>query len=99
MDPLLCFPDPPPAPVTKALDNAGIPWRGVASVGDAHRLEPEDGWTGAIVSIADDPEAGFALLRALRDKDAPLEPVFLVVEPAQLHEIESRAASFDDFAL
>jgi DNA-binding response OmpR family regulator len=99
MDPLLCFPDPPPAPVSKALDNAGIPWRGVASAADAHRLEPEDGWTGAIVSIADDPEGAFALVRALRDKDAPLEPVLLVIEPGQLHEIESRAAWFDDFAL
>src|SRR5947199_150829 len=47
MEPLLIFPDPPPAPLGQALDLAGYPWKAANSAEAATRFEPEDGWAGA----------------------------------------------------
>ena len=49
MEPLLIFPDPPPAPLGQALDLAGYPWKAANSAEAATRFEPEDGWAGAII--------------------------------------------------
>jgi DNA-binding response OmpR family regulator len=99
MEPLLLFPDPPPPDVAQALDLGGHPWKAVANADAAVRLEPDDGWAGAIVSADVDPEAAFALCRALRKRDVPLEPLLLLVTGAQLSELELRDDLFDDFCL
>ena len=62
-------------------------------------LEPDDGWAGAIVCADDDPEGAFALCRALRKRDIPLEPLLLLVTGAQLGDLELRDDLFDDFCL
>ncbi len=41
----------------------------------------------------------FALCRALRKRDLPLEPLLLLVSGAQLHDLELRDDLFDDFCL
>ena len=99
MEPLLVFPDPVPPDVAKALDLGGYPWKAATSPEAAARLEPEDGWAGAIVCADADPESAFALCRALRKRDIPLQPVLLVIEPAQLADLELREDLFDDFVL
>ena len=99
MEPLLLFPDPAPPPVAQALDLGGYPWKAVSSAPVADRIEPDDGWSGAIVCADADPEAAFALCRALRKRDAPLEPLLLIVEPSQLEELELREDLFDDFCV
>ncbi|HYO17494.1 MAG TPA: hypothetical protein VES02_02350, partial [Dermatophilaceae bacterium] len=66
MEPILLFPDPAPPELAQALDLAGYPWKAVGDETAATRLEPEDGWAGAIVSAHSDPEGAFALCRALR---------------------------------
>jgi DNA-binding response OmpR family regulator len=99
MEPLLVFPDPVPPDVAQGLDLGGYPWKAVSSVESAARLEPEDGWAGAIVCADTDPEAAFALCRSLRKRDIPLEPVLLVIESAQLADLELRDDLFDDFVL
>lgn len=99
MEPLLLFPDPPPPTLAQSLDLAGYPWKSAASAPAAARIEPEDGWSGAIVCADADPEGAFAFCRALRKRDIPLEPLLLLVSGAQLTELELREDLFDDFCL
>ncbi|HEX2063964.1 MAG TPA: response regulator transcription factor [Acidimicrobiales bacterium] len=99
MEPLLVHPDPAPPALSQALDMAGYPWKAAATPDAATKLEPEDGWSGAVVCSDDDPEAAFALCRALRKRDVPLEPLLLIVSDGQLPELELREDLFDDFCL
>ncbi|HYU39871.1 MAG TPA: response regulator transcription factor [Acidimicrobiia bacterium] len=98
-EPLLVFPDPPPAVLAQTLDLAGYPWKSVANVSVAAQHEPTDGWSGAVVCADEDPEGAFGICRALRKRDAPLEPILLLVSGAQLGELEMREDVFDDFCL
>ena len=99
MEPLLVFPDPVPPDVAQGLDLGGYPWKAVTSVEAAARLEPEDGWAGAVVCAEVDPEAAFALCRSLRKRDIPLEPVLLVIGAEQVTDLELREDLFDDFVV
>ena len=85
--------------MAQALDMGGYPWKAVASVQAAERLEPDDGWSGAVISADGDPDGAFALCRALRKRDVPLTPLLLVVAVDQLAELELREDLFDDFCL
>ena len=99
MDPILLFPDPAPPELAQALDLAGYPWKAVSDETGAARLEPEEGWAGAIISAHNEAERAFALCRTLRKRDVPLEPLLLLVSGAQLSELELRDDLFDDFCL
>jgi two-component system, OmpR family, alkaline phosphatase synthesis response regulator PhoP len=99
VEPLLLHPDPPPPELAQALDLAGYPWKSAATAEEAARLEPVDGWSGAVVLADRDPEAAFTLCRTLRRRDVPLEPVLLLVSGAQLSDLELRDDLFDDFCL
>jgi DNA-binding response OmpR family regulator len=99
MEPLLIYPDPPPALLVQTLDLAGIPWKAAGNVSVAAQAEPADGWSGAIICADADPEGAFGLCRSLRKRDATLEPVLLLVTGAQLGELELREDLFDDFCL
>ncbi len=99
MEPLLLYPDPAPPSLAQALDLAGYPWKAVASADDAARVEPEDGWAGAIVCADTDAEGAFALCRTMRKRDLPLEPLLLLVSGEQLGDLELREDLFDDFCL
>src|SRR4051794_41578830 len=83
MEPLLLFPDPPPPELAQALDLGGYPWKSAADEVSAARSEPDDGWAGAIIVADQDAEGAFALCRALRKRDLPLEPVLLLVSGPQ----------------
>jgi DNA-binding response OmpR family regulator len=95
----LLYPDPPPPELAQALDLGGYPWKSVADDLAAQRSEPDDGWAGAIVCADQDPESAFALCRALRKRDLPLEPLLLLVSGSQLGDLELRDDLFDDFCL
>jgi len=99
MEPLLVYPDPPPVALAQSLDMGGYPFKAVADADEARRLEPDDGWSGAIVSADQDPEGAFALCRGLRKRDLPLEPVLLLVTLSQIGDLELRDDLFDDFCL
>jgi DNA-binding response OmpR family regulator len=99
VDPLLLFPDPAPPDVAQVLDLGGWPWKAVGAAEAADRLEPDDGWAGAVVCADDDLEGAFAMCRALRKRDTPLSPVILLINGGQLAQLELRDDLFDDFCL
>jgi DNA-binding response OmpR family regulator len=99
MEPLLLFPEPAPPPLAQALDLSGYPWKAAVSIEAADRIEPDDGWSGAIVCADIDPDGAFALCRSLRKRDLPLEPLLLLVAGSQLGELELREDLFDDFCV
>src|SRR5690349_6566589 len=99
MEPLLLYPDPPPPELAQALDLGGYPWKAVAGEADIERLEPEDGWAGAVICADTNAEGAFAVCRAVRKRDLPLEPLLMLVSGAQLGDLELRDDLFDDFCL
>lgn len=99
MEPLLCFPDPPPAGVVTVLERAGYPWRAVSRPDAADTDEPEDGWSGAVICSGEDPGGAFLLCRNLRKREVPLAPVVVVVQSDQLGDLELREDLFDDLCL
>ena len=99
LDPLLVFPDPPPPELAQTLDLAGYPWKAASSPDTASRLEPPDGWTGAVVAADRDPEGAWSFCRTVRKRDVPLAPLLLLVSGAQLADLELRDDLFDDFCL
>ena len=99
MEPLLIYPEPAPPDVAQVLDLGGWPWKAVPSAEGAARVQPDDGWSGAVVCADEDPEGAFALCRSVRKHDAPLEPLLLLVNGGQLTQLELRDDLFDDFCL
>ncbi|MDP9019712.1 MAG: response regulator transcription factor [Actinomycetota bacterium] len=99
MEPLLVFPDPPAAELAQTLDLGGYPWKAASSADAADRLEPDDGWAGAVVAGTEDPDDAFDLCRSLRTRDLPLEPVLLLLHAAQLAHLDLRDDLFDDFCM
>lgn len=97
MEPLIVFPDPPPAALTQALALASYTWKAVTSSSDVEQLEPEDGWSGGVICGDEQPDAAFALCRSLRKRDVPLSPLLLILSTAQLAALELREDLFDDF--
>ena len=99
MEPLLLYPDPPVPELAQALDLAGYAWKAVADDQAATANEPDDGWGGAIVAADTDPDGAFAVCRAIRKAEAPVEPLLLLITGAQLEQLELREDLFDDFCL
>ena len=99
IQPLLVYPDPPPTSLVQTLDLAGYAWMGVSSPGAVDRLEPEDGWGGAILCADVDAEGAWALGRVLRKREPRLEPLLVLVSGGQLPDLELREDLFDDFCL
>ena len=69
VEPVLVYPDPPPAMLAQTLDLAGYPWKAVGNASLAVQHEPADGWSGAVVVADGDAEGAFGICRALRKRD------------------------------
>ena len=101
MEPLLLHPDPPPAELVHTLDLGGYPWKvgNAEAIDNATSLDTERRWSGAIVCADRDPEGAYAVCRALRRRDVPLEPLLLLTTVAHLADLEPSADLFDDFCV
>ena len=99
MEPILVYPDPPPSALLDALRGSTWDITVVASAEEAVKLAPDEGWPGALVATGDDPDGAFALCRALRKRDLPLEPLLLLVPASRLADLELREDLFDDFCV
>ena len=96
---LAVFPNPAPIDVARTLDLAGYSWKAVKSSELLNQLEPTNGWAGAVIDCSDDPEGGWAMCRALRRRDLPVNRIIVFVSGAQLADLEMRDDLFDDFCL
>jgi len=99
VEPLLVYPDPPPPELAQCLDLAGYRWRSASTPEAAARIEPSDGWSGAIIAADRDPDTAWVLARTLRKRDVPLAPLLLLVSGSQLTDLDLRDDLFDDFCL
>jgi len=99
MELVAVFPDPPPPELARTLDLAGYKWTAVGSAEDAARQEPSSGWAGAVVVVDADPDGAWGLCRALRKRDTPVSPLFVLVSGSHLADLEHRNELFDDFCL
>ncbi|HEY1634391.1 MAG TPA: response regulator transcription factor [Acidimicrobiales bacterium] len=99
MEPLLLFPDPAPINLIQALELAGYRWHAATMAEQASAREPVEGWAGAVVSVDEEAEAGFALCRALRKREPPLEPILVLIDAHQVGSLPSREDIFDDFCV
>ena len=95
----MVFTDPPVPELAQTLDLAGWQWKAVSDENMARRSEPDAGWAGAIICADRNPEAAFAVARALRKTDRPLEPLLLLISGAQLADLDLRDDLYDDFCL
>jgi DNA-binding response OmpR family regulator len=99
MEPLLVHPDPPPPELARLLDLGGHTWKPVADERAAVSQTPDDGWGGAIVVIGEQSDAAWALCRAIRKNDMPVEPLLLLIGGNRLDELDLRDELYDDFCL
>lgn len=101
MEPILVYPSPPPPELARSLDLAGYTWKPVADEFDAIRSEPDDGWSGAVISAdaVETTDEAWGVCRALRRRDDAAPPLLLLVRGNQLDELEMRDELFDDFCL
>jgi DNA-binding response OmpR family regulator len=60
---------------------------------------PDVGWGGAIVVIGEQSESAWALCRAIRKGDLPVEPLLLLIGGNRLDELDLRDELYDDFCL
>jgi DNA-binding response OmpR family regulator len=81
----------------QALGLASYSWKAVSSLAEAEETEPDDGWSGGVICADEQPDAAFALCRALRKRDVPFSPLLLVLSVQQLGALELREDLFDDF--
>jgi DNA-binding response OmpR family regulator len=99
MEPLLVHPDPPPPELARMLDLGGFSWKPVADERTAVSETPDDGWGGALVVIGEQSESAWALCRAIRKGDLPVEPLLLLIGGNRLDELDLRDELYDDFCL
>ena len=97
MEPILCFPAPPPAEVQKALETAGYGFVAAPDAAAALGDEPEIGYTGAVISGLDDLAGALEVCRAVRKRETPLQPLLLLVGAEELADVDVRDDLFDDF--
>ena len=96
---LAVFPENPSVDMARTLDLSGYTWKGVGGTDALRRLSPVNGWAGAVVSCDEDPESGWALCRALRRLEQPVQRILVLIKGAQIGDLEVRDDLFDDFCL
>lgn len=99
MESLAVHPATPSPELARLLDFAGYPWKAVGSAADISAAEPDDGWSGAIIELGDDPETAWGVCRALQRHDSPVNRVLILLRGNQLDELEMRNELFTDFCI
>lgn len=90
------FPPTPSAALTGALISTGYSPVPIADVAEAGRREPEQGWSAAVVELAED--AGLAVIVARKLREEYGIPVLLVVDRTLTADLGDHDG-FDDFVL
>jgi two-component system, OmpR family, alkaline phosphatase synthesis response regulator PhoP len=96
---LVVFGEPVSPELARTLDLAGYRWKSIGSVDEAGEHEPATGWAGAIVDCSGESDSGWTFARTLRKRDTASVPLLVLVNGAQLQDLELRDELFDDFCL
>ena len=99
---LLLHPDPPPAELARALEDAAYSWRTANGAEELIRAGPgpEGSCAAAVVAVGDGAAArqsAFGFCRTLRDGGKAPLGVLVVVSRASIAGLESHHDLFDDF--
>ncbi|CAG4917310.1 MULTISPECIES: response regulator transcription factor [Acidithrix] len=97
MEPLLIYPESAPFHVVKTLEEGGYPFIPVGLISRITQLEPEEGWSGAIICADQNLDDAFFICRHLRTKERQISPLLLIVDRTNLDKLELREDLFDDF--
>ena len=90
------FPAAAPTDLVRSLDLGGLKWDGCDRLGE---FEENKEFTGAIVVVDEDPEAAWAMCRALRKRDVPVDPLLVLISGSTLDQLDGRDDLFDDFLI
>ena len=93
------FPESPSIELARTLDLCGYSWKGASTPEALNRLQPTDGWAGAVIACDDDPEGGWTTCRVLRRLERPVQRILVLITGAQIADLEIRDNLFDDFQL
>jgi len=96
---LAVFAEPVPPELARALDLAGLAWKGVASIDEATEAEPAHGWAGVILDCTGEADQSWAFARSLRRPDGAGTKILVLVGGGQLADLQLRDELFDDFCL
>jgi DNA-binding response OmpR family regulator len=99
MEPILCYPAPPPEEIQEALNADGYTFVGANDAATAMREEPDVGYLAAVISAVADPIAGFDLCRSLRKRETPVSPLLLVIDQKHVSQLSIDDDLFDDFLI
>jgi DNA-binding response OmpR family regulator len=92
----LVYPADAPTDLVRSLDLGGIEWDGRDRLSGA---DDNKEFTGAIVVIDEEPEAAWAMCRALRKRDVPVDPLLVLIPGSMLDQLDGRDDLFDDFLI
>jgi len=94
------YPSPCPPELASALGDGGFPYVAISTEADIEALEPDDGWSAAVLFAADGhADTVRSLTAALRKRDFPLEPLMVIVDPEGLGALDLGSDLFDDFVV
>jgi DNA-binding response OmpR family regulator len=97
MEPILCYPSPPPDEIQHALETDGYTFVAVNDAASAVREEPDVGYLAAVISAVADPVAAFDFCRSLRKRETPISPLLLVIDQKHISQLALDDDLFDDF--
>ena len=96
---LLLFPEPSSPALLKVLDLRELAWKTVSDHLEANELEPDGGWSGAIISLDESPERALSVARWVRGREDADTPILALISADRLGSLEIHVDLFDDFCL
>ena len=95
---ILLHPGPVGTALTEVLDQRGYRWVGASGAIQADALEPENGYSGLIVTMNDGIDSA-DICRWFRDRQESDRPILALVSAESLDDLKAMRGLFDDFCL
>ena len=96
---MLVHPAPMGSSLTKVLEILGFSWKAVSDLSAAETLEPQEGWSGAVITVDGNPDEAFRIARWLRSREESPTATLMLVSAEALPELVDNTDHFEDFCL
>ncbi len=96
MKTFICFPKDTPPDIETALSELGCEARFIEDADSLNNTEPAEGWLGAIVTVGYNEQKAVDLCREMRNRETPVAPVILVVQPGLMAKLDRLDDLFDE---